>query len=388
MPTELQVATYARPHPVRFLSLAWRAIRRVPDVWVARLSFDLFAYAFRFVVLFAVGLGFVLHLGIHVRSGLPLSGWPTALLASAGRPGVVVGLGGMVFVIWLFMFAVEAFVFAGIWSATRTSLLDGDLRRWRAVWDGAVASFPQALAVRVLVRASEVVLLVATVGSVVLIWRTASFVAAASGSAFVAPAATWALLLTIGTCAAIVLRLTAEFVAAAVYIDGVGLGEAILRAATTVLAHPVYVYRLFIMAAAVLIGPLLVAWAAATAQNLLMLTASGEALAWVLRFAAEFAIIAGLGAFSVMRHGTFFAYYAWEHDRIERSRVAKPKPTIRLADLLPPSYDHIVDVSEILRPWTADEILPVDDDAPLAATPHPVGAYDLGAILGTRDEEE
>lgn len=385
----LQVSS-ALPVPFRFLALAWRAVRTVPGVWVIRGLFEAFSVLFRLSFLFAFGLLFVVHFANHVEAGGTAFAWPDALLQTLQQPSAFVGVAGVLVVGSLFLFAAESFTFAGMWSATSRAVTGADVRRWSGAWSGAIASFPHAVGIRLLVRCSELTLLAMIAGTLAITAATAGFVADWSGSPLLAPSVTWALILTFGSAMAIVFRLSAELVAAAVYLDDVSLGEGILRAAATVIRRPIYLYRLFIAAAAVLIPPLGVAWLAAIGHHVFVIDA--PLLATLLRLFAELAIVAGLVAFSVMMHATFFAYYAWDHDHIDRGEVLKSAPTIELSQLLPERYDHVVSVDQILGPWDDADRVPATLQTPDVERSAPpsvraAAAYNLTAIL-SKDEEE
>lgn len=367
------------PTPFRFLRLGWRGARRVPGVWLLRGGFEFAAYLYRFLFAFGFGLLFVVHFATFAEAGLPLPLYPTLLFETIARPGTMAALLGLATVGWAVLFAAESFVYAGMWSALREATVNRSTRPWTSAFTGAFASFGQAVSVRLLVRLCDATLFVTLMGILLTTGWIAARVGAWTDSALLAPAMTWAAILTVVSVALVVVRLTTEFVAAAVFVDDVGLGEGILRAAQTTLRNPLYLYRLFIVSAAVLIPPLLAGWLAALLQNVLF-AVDATALASVFRLGAELAIVVGLVMFSVMMHATFFAYYAWSTQRLEAFGVSSDHP--KLTELLPTSYKNVANVDEILGPW---------DDAPKPSLelppPRRADGHDLSAILLPQEEE-
>lgn len=369
------------PQPARFLRLGWRGLRRAPTAFLVRAVFELFAYAVRAFALFGAGLLVVTHLALFLGSGGAPSAWPETFGATALRPGVLLGVLGAAFTLWAGLFAAESLAFAGVWSALRRGVQGADSTSLRLLLRGAVASFPEALKIRLFVRGAELTLVAVFIGTLAAAVPLGQWVAAVSKQPVLAPSVMWAVVLTVLTSSIALVRLSAELVAAAVYLDGVGLGEALLRAGQRVVSHPIYVYRLFVVAASVLIPPLLCAWAAALLQNFFVGSPQADTLGMLLRVGAEVAILLGFALFSVMLHATFFVYYQWERGgpvELDPAPVRPRRTMISLSELVPREYPYVVDVEELLGPWSDDDVLPT---TPSTAAMAPRGAYDLGAIL-------
>jgi hypothetical protein len=182
------------------------------------------------------------------------------------------------------------------------------------------------------------------------------------------------------------------------FLEGVGLGEGIVRAALVVARAPLLVYRLFVLAAGILIVPLLVYWAAIMFQNVAISVPELSGIATSARLVAELVLVCGVAAFAVMLHATFFAYYAWTVGGLEASVLAAGEgsgpPPRSLEEFVPASYEHVAPIDEVLGPWHPDDVMePIAE--PEQTKPEdqlPEGPFDLKGILRVsaehRDEEE
>lgn len=385
----------APPAPSAFFKAAWRIAKRVPGVFFVRLAYDFFATFFRIATLFVVGLAFVVHFGDHLSAGHSLLSWPNEMLQVVTRPGTIVGLAGTIFMGWMLLFAAEAMAAAGIWGAVTDVLAGRQVSRFGTAIRAGVIRFPEAVLQRIFATFVEATLFAVTIGTCIAAYAAAGKLQLWFGESIVLSAATWASLLTLLACSAVLVRLTAEFVAASLFIDGIGLGEAISRAAEAVVAHPIHLYRLFVLAAGILIAPLFGYWLAILLQNFAVNVPALSTAAMLVRMGAEMLLLAGFAAFIVMLQASFFTYYAWWNGTLDPALLAE-NPVARgevpdLEALLPKKYDVIVDVDDLLGPWDSDDVLPPSDPAEQQQVAQVVeGPFDLGAILtgDEADEEE
>ena len=383
------------PAPLHLFKAGFAVARRAPSIWIARIGFEVAAYAARVGAVFTVGLWFVAHLGIHLADGGVPSTWPKALLATLSDPAVPIALGGAIVAAWAVLLACESLVYAAMWGGLNESLRRPGSIGLGVVGAAAFETFGRAVGIRWLVHVAEATLVAVTIGSMFIIGAIADAFGAGSSDPLVAKALTWALCLTVLTTSLAAVRLCIELVAAAAYVEDSSLGEALSAAAHTVVEHPIYVYRLFVISAVVLVPPLAIGWLAAILQNVFLMTPGLETVAGLLRMTAEAALLLGLALFSVALQSTFFVYYAWRTGRFQDDELGRPRHLVRLQDLLPPHYAVVVDVDDALAQWPEDhpEVTRGIGGPARAARPSTTrrNNYDFRMILrdsATSDEEE
>lgn len=370
------------PAPVAFLRAGWTLVRTDPWILAARILSDLANLALRAATAFMLGLFVVMHFGNHVKAGGSLLGWPAAAAEHFTRPAVLAAMLGFAFAGWAVTFTIRCAFDAGIWGVLGSAARGQSVARVRSLFVQMTREFPRAVGIRALTTCTDFVLVSVIVGTVVASAELAAHAGVALGSPRVVPALIIAASGVAICTFAVLMRLTAAFVAAPAFVERGELGEALLLAAQAVIRNPVYVYRLFIMAAAVLIPPLFAYWLIALAQNLAYEVPALAPVLLVVRLAGEALLIAGIAAFVVMLHATFFAYYAWRRgylamttEKGQRERLRARPGTPSLDELVPKEYPHVVPVDELMAEWPHEALLepqsPKSEDEP----------FDLGAIL-------
>lgn len=379
--------------PSVFFRAGWAAARRAPVVFVARAFFDLATTAVRLVAVVVAVVSLTVHLGVHLQQGGTPLGWLETVARIASRPGMMIGVAGMLFTVWLALMFLEAITNGGIWTVLADGVQGREHGSARDFLRGALSRFPDALKQRLFASVVDATLFSVTIGTVLGAIALSRFVGLASGSAVIAPALVWATVLTLFGLSAGILRLTTEFVAAPMFLEGVGLGEGILRAARTVALAPVRVYRLFVLAAGVLIPPLFLYWAAIMFQNLTLEMPQLQAFAGATRMVAELVLLCGVAGFAVMMHAAFFAYYSWTVGRLD-TQILRPaadrKPTRGLQAFLPESQAHTVKLDDVIGGWEDRDVMETREppSSPPPGDDAPPGEFDLDSILRRTDQEE
>ena len=381
----MSVTSQSLPTPAAFLRAGWSLARHDPTLFVGRLVSDLANLAVRLGTALVVGSIVAAHLSSHVRGGGSVLSWIDAVVQRFTRPSVLAAFGGLLLAGWALTFVIRCVVDAGIWGVLGDAARGARVVKLRSMVARMTDGFARAVAVRALTTCTDVTLVAVTLGCLAGGASVALWAGSQTGSSLVVPAIVLAMTNTMLISAVVLLRLTAEFVAAPAFLDDASLGEALLTAAAAVVERPVFLYRLFIVAASVLIAPLFVYWAVLMFGNLAYDVPGVGPVLFVARFVAQGLVLAGIAGFVVMLHATFFAYHAWSRGYLlmnqdrKAGKVARP-PTLDV--LLPKEYPHVVPVDEIMGEWPPDSILPaprdrsVEDDAP----------FDLGAILDPTDK--
>lgn len=371
---------------------AWQVVRRDPLLVLWKIWASLF---WRGVVVgLAVGLVVLLvaHFELHTLAATGES-WGARLRALSGRPGVAVGLAGVLAVGWCAALLVDALVRGGIWGTYARGVRGEPVVAGRTFFEHTVARLDAALGLCVLSQAAYAGLAMLGVSIVVMLTR----LPAVSELGVWTKAGLWAAGLAPFLLFAALVRFTLMLTAAPVYLEGRDLGDALLCAAEVVVARLLDVYRVFITYLGLLLIPLFVYWSLLMLHNVLVLAEVLVPLALALRFAGEVVLFSSIAALSVLMSGAMFAFYgehrgltvvestmSHENDtpgpgnqaRRRSRRGGDPRRPdqsafvagVTLDDLLPTETPNVVDYDQVFAP---DFIATLDGEASDAADEAP-----------------
>lgn len=329
---------------------------------------------------------------VNLRAGRGMS----AAAALMADPRFLVGAGGMILATLLAGFALQSFVWAGIWGSSGARLRGESV----GFLDSAVQGFWRSAGVRAVALLHDVAM-AANLASLVVCtvaWNRWLELGA------LGQAISWGAALTLYVCLGVVLRLTASVTAAPMFIDGETWSQAWLSAAHAVARQPLAFYRIFVHAAATLIPAMLVYYVVLFVFNLSYGTPLAP-LGEILRLVGEIVMALGFAVFFLVGQLGFFNGYMLAqggrafHPPDEAPAMAKNSPPT-LSDLLPRELPNRVDVDTLLalRPPPAMHDVgaqaPDADDsdrepAAVASTAEAAQAFDLDSVLrGEEDKDD
>jgi hypothetical protein len=291
------------------------------------------------------------------------------LLFTGPSTALVVGMMGIVATGIGLVLALDAVVMGTVWThgARTAGDRDSSLTATGAFFEG-LSRFGEVLMLRSLSFLTRLAVL-----AMFLAWAVPLVVVSTRsgglwGSPVAVPAVVMAVASSLYAVAAGLVAMTVEMTAPVYFLKRRRLGPAIREAAGVVLERPVFVYRVFVSALAVLLPALALAWGASIAYALTFEHAQIAPLTAMLRSVANLILFASLGFFVVMLQFSFFAYYAHRLGLLSGfppkfldgpQRSAKKVP---IAAMIPTSLVHRIRVSEVLTQRETDHDASTQED--------------------------
>lgn len=335
----------------KHLLFGFALVKRQPWLVLAHAAVSLFSSLLSFVLATVVLIGFALMIlsavgAVHVKP----------VLAAAG-------LGGLVATLLLLNLAAKSLVQGAIWDST-AGWIRNDTQRSLGMFVGAAfPSFSTALLFNVLRSVTHALLVCITVTVVLCSFVASRWVALETGSELVLPALVWATSLVLLATYLFLIRLSIEVMPAPLFVDGVSFPEALYRAVSVTLSSAFDLYRIFILAAIILLGALGIQLVTILFQNATIELQGLLFLGSFARFAGEVAVLVGTSLFIVVMHTGFFALYGTRTSTLDPGRLSESpesNPPPDLEELLPDETRHIYDLDTLLaesapsRPKDAD----------------------------------
>lgn len=297
---------------------AWEVVKRDFSLLVFKVGADLVRSiavvgAAAFIFIFLTGQ---VGLALEAEAG-PLVG----LIDFAERlqtPQFIVGIVGLIAIASVVGFTTEVTALSGIWGTFGDATRGRPVRFGRSFFEGVSRHFPAALGLRVCTVAAQAT--VALTGLSVIV----ALFSAATGTTWLAeqPPLVRGLFiaapLTILSALALVVRLTLEIAAAPLIIDGRGLGASLLEAAKLVTRRFEPIYRLLLVAASLLLAPLLLYWGLLMVQNIGLIVPEVAPILGLIRLVGDALMFAAMGVITVLFYGALFFYFADERGSFER----------------------------------------------------------------------
>ncbi|RAL23686.1 hypothetical protein DL240_05875 [Lujinxingia litoralis] len=365
-------------NPLPFYRRSWELLRQDPWVFAWKMLADLLGRAASLALMGVLIAIVSLDLQHFSALGGTFNAWLARLSHVATSPSFLAGLTGAIFCVSLISSAIHALVTGGIWGLLAAGLRDDPIETLRTFWRAALLRFPDVFALFLLrfsVRLVTFCLALAAAVALIRAGQSPDFVALSP--------LTRALLITLPLSFLIswfaLTRLVLEVIGAPMFIDNLGLGEAVLEGASFVLENFWAMYRLFIYALGLLLVPLGMYWIVLMIQNLgLAWPALTPALA-LLRFAGELLMWAAISALGVLFYGAVFAFYRKDDASVEEeARLSGAHPTLSasndgpgpfvqgvgLSGLLPDDSPHRFPLDELLPELTTSDDAPPSKDTP------------------------
>lgn len=368
-----------------FYRRAWQILKQDWLVFVWKLVVDFVARSSTVVVGLLVISLFALDLQWYTAAGGTPFGWLDRVVLILRSPMFLTGLVGALFFTALLTTAGQALVVGGIWGLVDVGLGEREIRRWSTFWRQALGRFPDVFAlylVRFAVGVVNILLAIAL--------GLAFYHATTVGTLPRAPQWLWVLLIAGSSTVVLawigLTRLALEVTGAPLVIDGVDLGEALLRGGAFALDNFWSLYRLIIFAAGVLLVPLGIYWAAIMVNNLTALVPALAAVGSVIQLGGQAFLTLSVTVVWIFFHGALFAFYHRDDRAVAREGDDAPYPSVDDADPQPPP------AGIFRRGVTLDEFIPdaapyrFSIDAVLSSNP-PSGAESNGPSSGGEDDE-
>lgn len=296
---------------VRVIQRAWDILFRHPHLLGWRVLGNLVGMAIR-------PAGVLVAL-IALSSGLVAAGWnpesPLSVLGALRSVDPVqlgVGLVGLAATVGLVGLAVEALVTGGIWSTITRDLQSDDGADETGFGAEMLRGFPRALQVSLV--------------GVAIQWcmfLLFGMLAVAVGSAFIrgrlwaGPTVLQVVMLAVPLFLYLVLaaltRLVVEITAAAIFLEEIGIGEAVAEAARFVVWELASLYRVLARAFGYLLVPLFGFWGFGALANLAAGPQSAMAVLQAGRVTGQVLTTVAFALVTLLLQGAFFTYWAAVH---------------------------------------------------------------------------
>ncbi|MFB6265081.1 MAG: hypothetical protein ABEL76_15890 [Bradymonadaceae bacterium] len=292
-----------RERAKRYFWDAWGVARDRPWWFLWRLAVD----GLRAAAAPLVAVGLLLYssawAGLRIEAGASPSRVAGRLLETVSSPFFVGATLGLAATAWLILSAVDSLVSGAVWGQIADASTGRDERSFLTAM---VGEFPRAWPFQLL--ESTVIGGLGLLGALV------------GASVYVVLAASGPLELTVGRVAlttlvpfvyfvfAALVRLGFAVAPAAIFVGGRSVPAAVYRGLERTVTDLASLYQLVVVAAGILLGPLLLLWAIVLAQALTGGSGAGLLLG-LARLAAQFAVFAAWSAVWVLFYGALFCFW-------------------------------------------------------------------------------
>lgn len=356
---------------------AWDVLKQDVFLIVFKFAADLLrgATVLGAVAFLAAILAFQFGGALEADAG-PVAGL-TALAERLASPAAIIGTVGLLFCAGLVALMIEVLVLSGVWNAFARGACGENVRPLRTFFSGLSRHFPGVLGLRVCTIAAQITVGLLAVTVLVSIHSATTGAGAFADTSVWMRGFLWAAPLTLTGALALLVRLTMEVAAAPLVLARKPLGASILEAAGLVTRRFVPIYRLLIVAATLMLVPLVLYWGLAMLQNVGLVIPQLAPLLGLLRLAGDVMLYVSAGLVALLFYGALFFFYARHRGLIDElpggrgdseegesagHRLAHLKrstdaaaqrgrglePGASLEDLLPEEYANIIALDDVL----------------------------------------
>ncbi|MFW5968354.1 MAG: hypothetical protein ACOCV2_12590 [Persicimonas sp.] len=297
---------------------AWEVVKRDFSLLAFKIAADLV----RSVAVVGVLIFIFVFLAGQVGLALEAEAGPLAgLIEFAERlqtPQFIIGAVGLIVVASVVGFTTEVTALSGIWGTFGDATRERPVRFVRSFFSGVSRHFPAALGLRVITVVGQATVLLTGLSILVALFAASTGTTWLTDQPAIVRGLFFAAPLTVLSALALFVRLTLEIAAAPLIIDGRGLGASLLEAAHLVTRRFEPIYRLLLVAATLILAPLLLYWGLVMVQNIGMVVPELAPILGLMRLVGDVLMFAAMSVISVLFYGALFFYFADERGSIDR----------------------------------------------------------------------